>query len=287
MLIADAPIGAPAADAVMARARTENFPVASRVLPRRVRSHLLALYGFARLVDELGDSATGDRLEALDWLENELDRAFEGRAQHPLLVRLTPTLRACDLPREPFARLIEANRLDQRVSRYATWQELRGYCALSADPVGELVLGVLGCATPERITLSDSICTGLQLTEHCQDVAEDLAGGRVYLPGEDLARFSCTIEELGARHAGGPLREVLAFEVARARGLLREGAPLIGELRGRARIALAGFVAGGRAALDAIENADYDVLAGPPRAGTGRRLRSLAMTLIGRERSGR
>jgi squalene synthase HpnC len=287
MLIADAPIGAPAADAVMARARTENFPVASRVLPRRVRSHMLALYGFARLVDELGDSASGDRLDALDWLEKELDLAFEGRAQHPLLVRLTPTLRECALPREPFVRLIEANRLDQRVSRYATWEELRGYCALSADPVGELVLGVLGCATPERIALSDSICTGLQLTEHCQDVAEDLANGRVYLPGEDLARFGCTIEELGAQHAGGPLREVLAFEVARARGLLREGAPLIGELRGRARIALAGFLAGGRAALDAIEDAGYDVLPGPPRAGNRRRLRGLAMTLIGREGSGR
>ncbi|MCW3029262.1 MAG: squalene synthase HpnC [Solirubrobacterales bacterium] len=286
-LIADAPIGAPAADAVMARARTENFPVASRVLPRRVRSHLLALYGFARLVDELGDAASGDRLDALDWLESELDRAFEGRAQHPLLVRLAPTLRECALPREPFVRLIEANRLDQRVSRYATWEELRGYCALSADPVGELVLGVLGCATPERIALSDSICTGLQLTEHCQDVAEDLANGRVYLPGEDLARFGCTIEELGAQHAGGPLREVLAFEVARARGLLREGAPLIGELHGRARIALAGFVGGGRAALEAIEHAGYDVLPGPPRAGNGRRLRGLAITLIGREGSGR
>jgi squalene synthase HpnC len=180
-------------------------------------------------------------------------------------------------------RLIEANRVDQRVSRYATWEELRAYCALSADPVGELVLGVLGSATPERIALSDSICTALQLTEHCQDVAEDLARGRVYLPGEDLARFGCTIEQLSEAHAGGPLREVLAFEVARARGLLAEGAPLLGELRGRARIALAGFVGGGRAALDAVERAGYDVLAGPPRAGTGRRLLALAATLAGME----
>jgi len=287
MLIADAPIGAPAADAVMARARTENFPVASRMLPRRVRSHLLALYGFARLVDELGDSLPGDRLDALDWLEAELDRAFEGRAEHPLLVRLTPTLRECALPREPFVRLIEANRLDQRVSRYATWEQLRAYCALSADPVGELVLRVLGSATPERISLSDSICTALQLTEHCQDVAEDLAHGRVYLPEEDLARFGATIEELSAAHAGGPLREVLAFEVARARGLLREGAPLIGELNGRARLALAGFVAGGRAALDAIERAGYDVLPGPPRSGNRRRLLALARTLLERDRNGR
>ncbi|HEY2398065.1 MAG TPA: squalene synthase HpnC [Solirubrobacteraceae bacterium] len=283
MLIADAPTGAPAGDAVMARAQTENFPVASRVLPRRVRSHLLALYGFARLVDELGDSAEGDRLAALDSLEGELDRAFEGRAQHPLLVRLQPTLRECKLPRGPFVRLIEANRLDQRVSRYATWEELRAYCVLSADPVGELVLGVLAAATPARVALSDSICTALQLTEHLQDVAEDLARGRVYLPGEDLARFGCTIEQLSAAHAGGPLRELLAFEVARARGLLAEGQPLIGELRGRARIALAGFVAGGRAALDAIERAGYDVLAGPPRAGTGRRLLALAATLAAPE----
>jgi squalene synthase HpnC len=279
MLIADAPTGAPAADAVMARASTENFPVASRVLPRRVRSHLLALYGFARLVDELGDSAEGDRIAALDWLEAELDLAFEGRAEHPLLVRLQPTLRECELPRGPFVRLIEANRVDQRVSRYATWDELRAYCALSADPVGELVLGVLGAATPERVALSDSICTALQLTEHLQDVAEDLSRGRVYLPGEDLARFGCTIEDLSAAHADDPLRELLAFEVARARGLLGEGQPLIGELRGRARIALAGFVAGGRAALDAIESARYDVLAGPPRAGTARRLLALAATL--------
>jgi squalene synthase HpnC len=267
----------------MARARTENFPVASRVLPRRARSHMLALYGFARLVDELGDSAAGDRLDALDWLERELDRAFEGHAEHPLLVRLTPTLRECRLPREPFVRLIEANRLDQRVSRYATWEELRGYCALSADPIGELVLGVLGSATPERVALSDSICTALQLTEHCQDVAEDLARGRVYLPGEDLARFGCTIEDLAAPHASEPLREVLAFEVARARGLLRDGAPLIGELHGRASLALASFVAGGRAALDAIERTGYDVLPGPPRAGVWRRLLALGQTL--RERA--
>jgi len=285
MLIGADPFGAPAADAVMARAQTENFPVASRVLPRRVRSHLLAIYGFARLVDELGDAAHGGQLEALDWLEADLDRAFQGRPEHPLLVRLAPTLRECALPREPFARLIEANRLDQRVSRYATWEQLRGYCALSADPVGELVLGVLGMASAERILLSNSICTALQLIEHCQDVVEDLARGRVYLPAEDLERFGCRVEELAAPHAGGPLREVLAFEVARARGLLEQGAPLIGELHGRARLAVAGFVAGGRAALGAIERARHDVLAGPPRAGTGRRLIALAATLIDSSRS--
>ena len=302
MPAAAAPIGAPAAEAVMARAATENFPVASRVLPRRARAHLLAVYGFARLVDELGDSddvgaggAGGrqEKLAALDWLERELDRAFRGGAasspegEHPLLVSLAATVRECALAREPFARLIEANRVDQRVSRYETWAQLRAYCALSADPVGEIVLGVLGLATPARIALSDSICTALQLTEHCQDVAEDLARGRIYLPAEDMRRFGCAEADLAAAHASEPLREVLAFEVARARALLAEGAPLIAQLQGRPKLAVAAFAAGGRAALDAIERARYDVLAGPPRAGRARRAAALVATLRASRRAGR
>ena len=202
MPLADVPAGAPTAGVVVARAGAENFPVASRLLGRRERSHLLAVYGFARLVDELGDTIGGDRLAALDWLEGELDLAFDGRASHPLMVRLQPSLRECALPREPFARLIEANRVDQRVGRYETWEQLRGYCALSANPVGELVLHVFGLATPARIALSDSICTALQLTEHCQDVAEDFASGRVYLPAEDMARFGCTTADLDVARSG-------------------------------------------------------------------------------------
>jgi squalene synthase HpnC len=273
---------APAADAVMARAGTENFPVASRVLPRRERADLLAVYGFARLVDELGDTVAGDRLAALDWLEQELARAFAGAARHPLLVRLQPTLRARRLTPDPFTRLIEANRLDQRVTRYQTWEQLRGYCELSANPVGELVLAVLGLWSPERVALSDSICTGLQLVEHCQDVGEDLAAGRVYLPAEDLARFGCSEEELRRPHAGRAVREVLAFEVERARALFDAGAPLIGQVHGRARLALAGFLGGGRASAEAIERAGYDVLAGPPRASRSRLLVAIATTLAGR-----
>jgi squalene synthase HpnC len=277
-----APAGIPPPDAIMARAQTENFPVASRLLARRARADLLAIYGFARLVDELGDSDEGgpqQKLAALDWLEGELDRAFAGRAEHPLLVALAPTLRRCALARAPFARLIEANRTDQRVSSYDTWEQLRSYCTLSADPVGELVLAVLGLATPARIALSDSICTALQLTEHCQDVAEDLRRGRVYLPREDLERFGATPAELAGAHAGRPLANVIAFEVARARSLLADGAPLIRQLHGRPRLAVAAFVAGGRAALDAIERARYDVLPGPPPVSSRRRLAVLASTL--------
>jgi squalene synthase HpnC len=279
MLLQDARFGLPTAESVMARAAGENFPVASRVLPREIRVHLLAVYGFARLVDELGDCAPGDRLVALDWLSQELERAYDGMATHPLLVRLTPTLRERDLPRGPFLRLIEANRLDQSRHRYETWQQLRQYCELSANPVGELVLCIFGQSTPERVRLSDLICTALQLTEHCQDVAEDLLQDRIYLPLEDLARFACEPAALRDSVAGEPLREVLAFEVARSRRLLDEGAPLIGELRGRARVAVAAFVAGARSALDAIERAGYDVMGGPPRVRPGARLLALVGAL--------
>ena len=284
MLVEDAALARESAGAVMARAAGENFPVASRLLGRRARAHLLAVYGFARLVDELGDSAAGDRLAALDALERELDCAFAGRARHPLLVRLEATLRDCELPREPFARLIEANRVDQRVGRYETWEQLRAYCALSADPVGELVLHVFGLATPERIELSDRICTALQLTEHCQDVAEDLAAGRIYMPAEDLRRFGCTAADLGS-DARAPvpeaLRALMRFEVTRARELLSAGEPLLAQLRRRPRVAVAAFVAGGRAALDAVERAGYDVRAGAPRAARWRRALVLAGVLRG------
>ncbi|MHB8242331.1 MAG: squalene synthase HpnC [Solirubrobacteraceae bacterium] len=276
-------LGVPTAEAVMARAGGENFPVAGRLLPAQTRAELLAVYGFARLVDELGDAAGGDRLAALDWLEEELDRAFEGRAEHPLLVRLQPALGR--LSRASFVRLIEANRMDQRVKSYRTWDELRGYCALSADPVGELVLEVFGAASPENVELSNAICTALQLVEHCQDVAEDLTAGRVYLPQEDLQRFGCTREQLAEQHAGGPLRLVLAFEIARARALFTQGAPLIGKLRGRSRLTVAAFVAGGRAAARAIERAGYDVLPGAPSAGRGGLLLALAGTLLEQARA--
>lgn len=284
-LIVAEPIGVPTTEQVMARADSENFPVASRLLPRREREHLLSLYGFARLVDELGDSLPGDRLAALDWLSGELERAFQGNAKHPLMVRLGATIAQCELRREPFLRLIEANRMDQRRTRYGTWEELRSYCALSADPVGELVLAVFDRATPGRVALSDSICTALQLAEHCQDVSEDLAAGRVYLPLEDLERFGCSIEELGAEHAGEALRAVLAFEVERAHRLLDAGAPLLGELRGRPRLGVAAFLAGGRSALEAIERAGYDVLPGAPRVGRGRVLIALATVLLTQGRS--
>ncbi len=287
----------PNAPAVMGQARGENFPVAARVLTRRDRRHLLAVYGFARLADELGDELEGDRLAALDWLADEVDRAYVGGARHPLLRSLQATLAECALPREALARLLEANRLDQRVSRYQTWEQLRAYCELSANPVGELVLCVFGLATPERVALSDQVCTGLQLVEHLQDVGEDVRRGRAYLPADDLARFGCSHEQLtrlvsegiadldlrgvpaasstpgeDAGRSADRLRATVAFETARARALLAAGIPLVAGVRGRPKLALAAFVAGGRAALDEIERARFDVLGGGPRRASRARL---------------
>ncbi|MGH9062365.1 MAG: squalene synthase HpnC, partial [Acidimicrobiales bacterium] len=269
------PSGVPTADAVMARAGGENFPVASRLLPRAVRGHLLAVYGFARLADQLGDDAPGDRLAHLDWLEAELDRAYRGEATHPVLARLAPTLDALSLPPAPFRDLVEANRLDQVAHRYSTFDDLLAYCRLSANPVGRLVLAVFGLTSPDREALSDQVCTGLQIVEHLQDVGEDRARGRVYLPADDLARFGCDESDLGASRAGPALRGVVAFQAARARTFLDAGGPLSASLPGRARVAVAGFAAGGLAALDAVERADFDVLGTrcrPTPAGAGRHL---------------
>ncbi len=246
---------------------TENFPVALRVLPRAYRRHLAALYRYARFVDDLGDEAPGDRLAALDAVETGVRGLYDGKpVTHPVLRQLTPTVAACDLPVDPLLRLIEANRVDQRVSRYRTFDELLDYCRLSANPVGELVLHVFGQATPERIALSDHVCTALQLVEHLQDVAEDRRRDRVYLPAEELDRFEVTEAELDRTHATPALRRLVHFQAVRAGDLLDRGAPLVAALTGWSRVAVAGYVAGGRAALTALAGSGFDPLPGPPHA---------------------
>ena len=246
--------------------RTENFPVALRILPRRFREHLTSVYGFARTVDDLGDESSGDRSANLDSFAADLATIWTGGTPAtPVLGRLAGTVRACDLPAEPFRRLVEANRQDQRVTAYPTYAGLRAYCALSADPVGRIVLGVFGVATDARVAWSDAVCTALQLVEHWQDVAEDRRAGRVYLPVEDMTRFGVTPADLDGTATPDALRRLLAFETDRAAGLLRQGAPLVRDLRGWARLAVGGFLAGGLATVDALRRADYDVLARTPR----------------------
>lgn len=272
----------PDESSILSLAARENFSVASLLVGRATRRHLTAVYGYARLVDQIGDEVEGDRLILLDEFEQDLRRIFDGATpQHPLLQRLAATVRACNLPREPFIRLIEANRRDQRTNEYATFGELVEYCDLSANPVGELVLYVFETATPERVALSDRVCTALQLVEHWQDVGEDFRRGRIYLPAEDRERYGVERADLGAKSTSARVRRLLAFEVERARRLLDDGAPLVGQLHGRARIAVAGYVGGGRAALDAIAAANYDVLPTAPRATRRRRARQTLAALRG------
>ncbi|WP_121750218.1 squalene synthase HpnC, partial [Streptomyces sp. E2N166] len=267
-------------------------------LPRDWRTDLMAVYGFARLVDDIGDGdlAPGgadarllgvpadraeDRLLMLEAFEDDLRRVFDGTSRHPLLRRLQPTVRRRSLTPDPFLGLIAANRQDQLVGRYETYDDLLGYCELSANPVGRLVLAVTGTSTPERIRRSDAICTALQIVEHLQDVAEDLGRDRVYLPAEDMKRFHVLETDLAAPTAGASVRALIAYEAGRARDLLDEGAPLVGSVHGRLRLLLAGFVAGGRAALRAIAAADHDVLPGPPKPGKVQLLREVGVTLRG------
>ncbi|MHB1510589.1 MAG: squalene synthase HpnC [Acidimicrobiales bacterium] len=245
---------------VVARARHENFPVASHLLPARLRTRLMAIYGFARLADDIGDEVAGDRLADLDWLQTELDSAYEGHARHPTMQRLSPVIAELNLNREPFLALIEANRVDQRVRRYETFDKLVGYCMLSAAPVGRLVLDVFGVSSPLLVPLSDDVCIGLQIVEHLQDVGEDARRGRIYLPEDDMERFGCRGDDLLAASASPALRRLVAFEAERAARLLASGVPLARRLPIRPRVAVAGFAAGGTAALAAIRQADHDVL---------------------------
>lgn len=248
-------------NSIMTQRGAENFPVVLRAVPARPRAHLLAVYGFARLVDDIGDEYDGDRLAALDWVEEEIHRARIGGATHPVMVQLTPLLTELDIDDEPFLALIEANRLDQHKHRYQTQAELAEYCTLSANPVGRLVLAVFDSATAERIALSDAVCTGLQLVEHLQDIREDyVEKGRIYIPAEEMARFGVDEDDLAQVRASEQLRRLVAHQCDTARGLLSRGDPLVASLTGWAKVTVAGYAAGGMAALDAIAGADYDVL---------------------------
>jgi squalene synthase HpnC len=263
---------------VAARARTENFPVASLLFPREHRPHLRAVYGFARLVDVLGDEWEGDRPAALDELEEQLESCYgDGQPTWPVLRELQPTIRACDLPREPFLRLIEANRMDQRIAEYETWVDLRGYCTHSADPVGRLVLGVIGRAgEPQLVAWSDDVCTGLQLVNFLQDVPRDLALGRIYLPAEDRRRFGVTLLDA----PNEPLTRLLEFEARRACELLSAGGRLRSGIGGRTGKAVGLFARGGLAAVDALEGASWDVFTQRPRPSRARLARTALAALI-------
>jgi squalene synthase HpnC len=250
----------------LAESHYENFHVASWFLPEALRPHFHAIYAYCRISDDLGDEVrdTAQSLALLDLWRRELDACYEGRARHPVFVALAETIRACSIPKEPFADLLTAFRRDQTVTRYATMQDVLGYCRYSANPVGRLVLYACGHADEERFRLSDATCSALQLANFWQDVRVDFAKDRVYLPQDDMRRFGVTDETIARGIATPEFRALLDYEVDFARRLFHEGLPLIGMVGRELALDLDLFSRGGLEILNAIEHRDFDVLSARP-----------------------
>lgn len=264
----------------LAKTHYENFTVGSWLLPRDKRHHVYAIYAFCRFVDDLGDEFQSDRLAALDEWERDLRACYEGSPSHPYLVALRQTIQELDIPIDPFLRLIEANRMEQRLSRYRTYEDIDYYCQHSANPVGHLVLYAFGYRDEHRQRLSDYTCTALQLANFWQDVARDFAMGRLYIPQEDLERFGYSENQLARREVSGQFRSLMAYEVDRARDLFKRGMGLVDELEGRLKLDVALFSKGGMKVLDAIEAEDYDVLSKRPSLSKATKLRMMVGTTV-------
>ena len=250
--------------ALLAQTHYENFTVGSWLLPRDKRPHMYAIYAYCRGVDDLGDEYEGNRMDAIDAWEEDLERCYDGTPSHPFMVALQQTIRDFDIPIEPFRMLVKANRMDQTVTRHQTYDDLERYCQHSANPVGHLVLYLFGYRDEERQALSDHTCTALQLTNFWQDVARDYEMGRVYLPVEDMERFGYTEDMLSAGEFNSQFGDMMAFEVERARDLFRRGLALVDTLDGRLKLDVTLFSCGGSRILDAIQKQGYDVLGRRP-----------------------
>ena len=242
----------------------ENFTVGSLLLPKAKRQHVSNLYAYCRTVDDLGDEAEGDRRALLEQWREDLERCYNGTPNHPVMVALQDTIQRYRIPREPFLKLIEANRMDQEVARYETFEDLLYYCDHSANPCGRLFLYVFDYRDEERQQLSDHTCTALQLTNFWQDVNRDWRKGRVYLPLEDLKAHGVSEEQLAMRAFDDNFRRLMAFQVERTRRMFRQGALLLPRIEGASKVDVALFTRGGMAVLDAIEKQDYNVLARRP-----------------------
>jgi squalene synthase HpnC len=258
----------------LATTHYENFSVVTWLLPKHLHDHFYAVYAYCRISDDLGDEV-GDpatALRLLDAWEDELNACYEGHPRHPVLVALAETVRACDIPKKPFADLLIAFRQDQVVHRYDTFEHLLGYCRNSANPVGRLVLYVCGYRDEELHELSDYTCAALQLANFWQDVTVDWGKGRVYLPLEDLCRFNVTEQQIAERRFTPEFAELMKFEVARARDLFNLGLPLANRVDKRLGVDIELFTRGGQEILKAIENQGYNVLKSRPTISKSRKL---------------
>jgi squalene synthase HpnC len=250
----------------LAESHYENFHVVSWFLPLLLRPHFYAIYAYCRISDDLGDEVgdTAASLALLDLWEKELDACYEGRTRHPVFVALARTIRECSIPKQPFADLLTAFRHDQTVRRYATMEDVLQYCRYSANPVGRLVLYATGNADEVRFRLSDATCSALQLANFWQDVRQDFARGRVYLPQKDMEFFRVGDETIANGVATPEFRGLMHCEVEYARGLFEEGLPLIGMVDRGLALDLDLFSRGGMEILRAIERQKYDVLSARP-----------------------
>lgn len=268
----------------LAETHYENFHVASWFLPKRLRPHFHAIYAYCRVSDDLGDE-TGDREQSLALLDlwgRELDACYRGEVRHPVFVALAETIRACAIPKEPFADLLVAFRRDQRAVRMETMRDVRDYCHYSANPVGQLVLYVCGYRDEERFRLSDATCTALQLANFWQDVREDYARNRIYFPREDMRRFGVDEAMIAEGRFTAELRELMRYEVAYARETMRRGLPLIGMVDRELAIDLDLFSRGGLEILRAIEEQGFDVLRARPAISKPRKAGLLVRALTGK-----
>lgn len=273
----------------LAESHYENFHVASWFLPQRLRPHFHAIYAYCRVSDDLGDEVPDHdaALALLDQWGEELDACYRGEVRHPVFVALAETIRACDIPKEPFADLLVAFRQDQTVTRFAAMQEVLGYCRYSANPVGRLVLYTCGYRDAERFALSDHTCSALQLANFWQDVRVDYGKGRVYLPREDMERFGADESMIAEQRFTPQFRELMRYEVEYARQMFHAGMPLIGMVDRELALDLDLFSRGGLEILRAIERQGYDVLRGRPSISKPRKAALLMRALAGRLFAGR
>ena len=268
----------------LARTHYENFSVATWFLPKRLQQHFFNIYAYCRISDDLGDEVgdAGASLRLLNQWQSELDACYEGSPRHPVFVALAATVQTFEIPRHEFSDLLTAFRQDQTVSRYQTFEDLLGYCRYSANPVGHLVLYVCGYRDAERQRLSDYTCTALQLANFWQDVSVDYAKGRIYLPMESLRRFGVSEQDIAAERNNAAFREMMGFEVERARDWFRKGLPLAGMVNRELAIDIELFTRGGQEILNAIERQELCVLGRRPVISKGRKLALVARAVLGK-----
>jgi squalene synthase HpnC len=268
----------------LARTHYENFSVATWFLPKHLRQDFLNVYAYCRISDDLGDEVgdTTAALALLDEWETQLDTCYAGNPGHPVFVALAETVRKFEIPKHEFSDLLIAFRQDQTVTRFETFDDVLAYCRYSANPVGHLVLYLCGYHDAGRQQLSDYTCTALQLANFWQDVSVDYGKGRIYLPLEDLRRYSVSEQDLAGKRNSPEFCAMMKFEVERARDWFERGLPLVKMVDSVLAVDLELFSRGGQEILNAIERQGFAVLGQRPVISKPRKLALVARAAMGK-----